>query len=114
MQYGACPHRTAKDFHFLNEHFDYLVIILDYYKHTGSDMDWAFYFPDFTLCDFPSVYVERAENVVYRKKPQMTVELKMFAEYDTIPAVTLGRDFPNFVLRHVFAANGEYIENMVF
>lgn len=38
MQDGARPHRTAEVFPFLNKHFDYHVIALDYCKHTESCM----------------------------------------------------------------------------
>lgn len=115
MQDGARPHRTADVFNFLSEHFNNRVIALDYPTHTGSGMDWPPLSPDLTPCDF--FLWGYLKDQVYRRNPETIEELKQYisAACDAIPPEIFKQAAGNFALRlrHVIAANGGYVENIV-
>ncbi|GBM24281.1 hypothetical protein AVEN_158848-1 [Araneus ventricosus] len=115
MQDGARPYRKSAVLDLLKEHFKDRVIALDYDKHTGSDMAWPPYSPDFTPCDFSLGYLK---DLVYHQTPQTITELKQYISTacETIPSDMFTWVSGQFCLRllHVVAANSDYFENIVF
>lgn len=115
MQEDAHPHKTIEVFHFL-EYFDRRVIVLDYSTHTRNNMNSPSHTPDLTLCDF--LCGENLKNEVYQQNRQATAEVKQYFSTvcKTILFITLALVYANFVLRlqHVAAANGAYIENIIY
>ena len=115
MQDGARPHRTAKVFDVLQEHFDSQVIALDYPTSTGIKMDWPPYSPDLNPCDF--FLWGYLKDTVYGKNPTSLQELEQFIENTcvSIPSSILEKVAESFILRlrHIIVAEGQYFENIV-
>ncbi|GFS28455.1 DDE_3 domain-containing protein [Nephila pilipes] len=56
MQDGAPPHRTENVCSFFHEYLENKIIVLDYSKFTGTEIDWPPYSSDLTPCNYYSLW----------------------------------------------------------